>query len=112
MSQSTNKIWYAAAAAGALIGVAVLSHYLSQGKSSSSSECFAEIDALGPPKKEGNGMLSFNYYKDIFMIISKHAKQRFADERKDLLMRRRQLLRENKLDEYKELVKTMIQKEE
>lgn len=46
------------------------------------------------------------------MIISKHAKQRFADERKDLLMRRRQLLRENKLDEYKELVKTMIQKEE
>jgi hypothetical protein len=33
------------------------------------SQVYEEIDALGPAKKEMNGMLSFMYYKDVFAII-------------------------------------------
>ena len=76
MSEGNNKtLIYALAGAGALIGAALVFHYVSnKQEASSSSQCFEEIEALGPAKKEANGMLSFNYYKDIFMIISKHSK--------------------------------------
>jgi len=50
---------------------------------------FDEIEALGPPKKESSGFLTFPYYKDIFLIISKHSKARFAEEKKELLTKRR-----------------------
>jgi hypothetical protein len=56
--------------------------------------------------------LSFPYYKDVFMIISKHSKARFADEKKDFIAKRRNALKSNNDREYKEIVKEMIQKEE
>jgi hypothetical protein len=69
-----KKLLYALAGGAALIGGAIIFSYLSGKSESSSSVCFEEIDALGPPKKEPNGLLAFNYYKDVFLIISKHAK--------------------------------------
>jgi len=50
---------------------------------------FDEIEALGAPKKESNGFLTFAYYKDIFLIISRHSKARFAEEKRELLTKRR-----------------------
>jgi hypothetical protein len=69
-----KKIYYVAAAGAALIGGALLFSYLSGKSESLHSLCFEEIDALGPAKKESNGLLAFVYYKDVFLIISKHAK--------------------------------------
>lgn len=113
MSQSgSGKTWlYVVAGAAALVGAAVVFHNISN-KQSVASAVFDEIDALGPPKKEMNGMLSFAYYKEVFGIIQKHSKAKFGKEKKELLEQRRRLLRENKMNEYKELVKEMIQKEE
>jgi len=71
---------YALAGVGALVAGALVFHYVSN-KQASNSQCFDEIEALGPPKKQSNGLLSFDYYKDIFMIISKHSKLKFASER-------------------------------
>jgi hypothetical protein len=59
-----------------------------------------------------NGLLNFGYYKDVFFIIQKHAKLSFSEEKSEMLKKRRSLLKENKMPEYKELVKEMIQKEE
>lgn len=42
----------------------------------------------------------------------KNARSSFADEKKELLVQRRELLRNGKMTEYKELVMEMIQKEE
>lgn len=39
-------------------------------------------------------MLAFEYYKNMFMIISRYAKGRFADEKKDLVAKRRRFLKE------------------
>jgi hypothetical protein len=62
---SANKVLFGAlAVAGALVGGALLFHLLQ-----SSSAVIEEIDALGPPKKEMNGLLSFAYFKDIMSIV-------------------------------------------
>lgn len=58
--------------AGALVGTGLVV-FLITNKSACNKQCFLEIDQLGPVKKDGNGLMSFSYYKDIFMIISKHA---------------------------------------
>lgn len=109
---SSNKPWvYVALGAGALVATAVVVHLLTS-KSSGSSHCFDEIDSLGAPKKEPNGLLSFGYFKELFGIVSKYAKQKFADEKKDLTARRRKALKEGNEQLYKEIVKEMMQREE
>lgn len=113
-AQNANKaLWVGLAAGAALIGGAVIFHLI-QGKagSSSSNAVIEEVDSLGPPKKEMNGILSFSYFKDLMSVVQRHAKERFADEKKELLSRRRALLKDGKTDEYKEVVSEMIKKEE
>ena len=97
------------------MGIALLSHFLSgkQGEETGAlSKALEEIKALGEPKREANGLLAFSYYKDVFSIIMKNARSSFAEEKQQLLAQRRELLRNNKTEEYKELVMEMVQKEE
>ena len=70
MSSNNKPLLIGLAAAGALVGAAVLFHLISgkQGASSSSA-VLEEIDALGAPKKEMNGLLSFPYFKDLMSIV-------------------------------------------
>ena len=108
MSSTGSKAWvYLAAGSAALISAAVIFH-LATNKPSPSSKVLDEIEALGTAKKEANGLLSFPYYKDVFAIISKGAKQSFAVEKKALLEQRRKLLKDGNMDEYKNLVKDMV----
>ena len=54
MSTDNKKLGvYIAVGASALIGGALLFHYLSN-KDSDSGKCLEEIEALGPVKREGN----------------------------------------------------------
>jgi hypothetical protein len=67
----------AAGAALALVGGALLLHYFSSKQSESGevlSKALEEISALGDPKREANGLLSFPYYKDVFQIIMRNAR--------------------------------------
>ena len=113
MSDKSNKsLLYVAAGAAVVIGGALLFNYISNSSSASSSQCFEEIDQLGPPKKDPNGLLNFGYYKDVFLIISKHAKGKFADEKKELVARRRSCLKDGKMDEYRQIIEQLIMKEE
>lgn len=116
MSSGSNKNLLIALGAGvAVVAGAVILHLINskaEGSAAQTQKVLEEIDALGPPKKEMNGLLNFGYYKDVFFIIQKHAKLTFAAEKSEMLAKRRSLLKENKMGEYKELVKEMIQKEE
>lgn len=89
MSDSKKTYMYLAAGASLVVGAALLFNYISGKTSSSNTLCFEEIDNLGQPKKDPNGLLSFSYYKDVFLIISKHAKSKFAEEKKELIAKRR-----------------------
>lgn len=111
MSQNgVNKnVIYGLAAAGALVGAAILFNYISnKSTNATSSAVLDEIDALGPAKKEANGLLTFPYYKDIFLLITKHSKAKFGEEKKDMLVRRRAALKDGREAEYKEIVKEAI----
>ena len=114
-SKGDNKsLFYVLGAGALLIGGAVLFHLLSNKDEGAhaTSKVLEEIDALGAPKKEANGMLQFHYYKEVFFIIQKHAKQRFAADKQSMLSKRRILLKQGKMSEYKDIVKDMIHKEE
>ena len=76
------------------------------------SKAFIEIKALGEPKREANGILAFSYYIEIFSIIIKNARSSFAKEKQQFLDRRRDLLRNNMMSEYKDLVIEMVQMQE
>lgn len=108
MSEQNKKLLYVALGGAALVGAALVFALFSGKSESSSSICFEEIDALGPPKKESNGMFAFSYYKDVFLIISKHAKLKFADEKKELVAKRRKLLKEGNMIEYRGIVEQLI----
>lgn len=102
------------AAAAALVGGAILFNYLqSKSEGTTTTEALlVDVDALGPPKREANGLLSFPYFKDLMMTVQRHGKERFASDKKEFLFRRRHLLQEKKEKEYKEVVAEMIKKEE
>jgi hypothetical protein len=116
MSSTGNKNWlFAIGAAIALVGGAMIFNYFSNKETTDSTglnEALNEIAALGEPKRDASGRLAFNYYKQVFNIIMKNAKQSFAAEKGDLLKKRRALLKDKKMDEYKAVVSEMIQKEE
>ena len=71
-----------------------------------------DIDALGAPKKDPSGIISFNYYKDLFTIVGKYGRQRFAEEKKELINKRRKALKDKNDALYSEIVKDIITKEE
>ncbi len=71
-SQNAGKaLWIGLAAGAALVGGAVIFHLLSAKSESSNSTtaCIDDIDALGAPKKEMNGLLSFTYFKDLMGVV-------------------------------------------
>ncbi len=117
MSSTGSKNWIIAlGAAIAVVGGALIFHHFSSKETNEDStglnEALSEIAALGAPKREPSGRLAFSYYKQVFFIIMKNAKKSFAAEKSDLLKRRRELLKDKKMDDYKHIVGEMIQKEE
>lgn len=71
--QGSNKnALYVAIAGAVVVGGAIIYHLLSsknEEAAQQASKVIEDIDALGPPKKDMNGFLSFPYYKDVFQII-------------------------------------------
>lgn len=89
MSSTGSKNWLLAVGATvAVIGAAVIFHLVSNKESAGNSglnEALTEIAALGEPRREANGLLAFDYYKNVFFIIMKHARLSFAEEKQQLL---------------------------
>lgn len=111
-AQSTqSKAWIAALVGGAvLIGGALVFHLLQQKEDGPS--LLDDIDQLGDVKKGPNGYLQYDYYKRVFILIQKHSKLRQQDERKEAVAKRRQFLKDGNEEEYKRIVKELIEREE
>ncbi len=75
MSDNPSRVWmYAAAGLGALVTGALVFHYLSNKQAAGLDQLADEISALGPVKKDTNGLLVFDYYKDLFLLVTKYSK--------------------------------------
>lgn len=57
-------------------------------------------------------MLSFQYYQKLFMIVNKHAKERTAETKKQLIEERRAHLKSGDEASYKESVMASIKADE
>ena len=114
MSSTNNNVWkYLVAGGAAIVAGAVICNYLMSNDSDSGiNKCLEDIDALGPVKKENNGILAFNYYKDMFTVVGKHGRLRFAEEKRDMVLKRRKALKEGDHKLYADIVKEIITREE
>ena len=94
---------------GALVTSALVFNYLSGGESN--QKVIEELDELGTVKRQGH-VIEFKYYKDLFAVIAKHSKIRFAEKKKEFLTRRRAALKAGNNAEYKQIVQEQMMQEE
>ena len=111
MSDNLKKIGYIALGVGALVTVALLFNNANS-KDSKEQGMYDQISALGPPQKGQNGLLTFDFFKQVFMIVNKYSKEKFSEQKKEYLAQRRQALKDGEDAKYSELVKQAMQKEE
>ena len=58
------------------------------------------------------GGLHFDYFKDLMLILSRHARASFSTQKQAAIEKRRKLLKEFNLTEYSEVVKELVRTEE
>lgn len=85
---SNNKLMYLLVGAGAVVVGALAYHFIS-GSKSALPDIIEDVEALGDVKKDSRGILTFEYFKNIFILAQKHAKLKFAEAKQDLMARRR-----------------------
>ena len=102
MSTGNKNLLYAALGGAALIGAALAFHFMSQSEGAQSSDALIEeIAALGEPKRDQNGLLSFHYYKELFLIVNKYVKERNAANKQEMVAERREALKAGDMNKYK-----------
>jgi len=72
----------------------------------------AEVDSLGEVKKNEYGGIQFEYFMELMLTITRHARSSIASFKRDLIEKRRKLLKDLEVDEYKVVVKKIIKLEE
>ena len=71
-----------------------------------------EIKDCEPVVKKDNGSLDFSSFKEVYYKVNKAAKLAYQDEKKDLLQKRRNLLKKDDNEGYAEVVAEMSKREE
>ena len=88
MSDNVKKIGYIALGVGAVVALAFLFNNANQ-KGAKEQGMFDQISALGEPQKNAQGLLSFEYFKQVFVIVNRYSREKFAEEKKEFLNKRR-----------------------
>lgn len=102
-----------AAGAAAVIGAALLFHNMStESAEGGSDKMLAEIALLGEIKRDQNGLLSFHYYKELFLIVNKYVRERNAPSKKEMVEERRGELKKGDMAAYTAIVQEILKKEE
>ena len=113
MSDSKKNLLYAAIGGVAIVGCALVYHIISNSEGAQQQDgLIDEIAALGEPKRDQNGLLSFHYYKELFLIVNKYVKARNAASKVEMVADRRQALKDGDMNRYKQIVQDIIQQEE
>lgn len=56
-------------------------------------------------RKQPNGLLQFDYFLNVFKLVIKYSRKKGQDKKKEMLAKRRALLKEGKDSEYADSVK-------
>ena len=110
MSFSGSKPWVLAI--GAALAIAGGIYFLHIQKNNTlMKEIMREVDALGPAERDASGKVSFAYLKAVYIIADKSASKRFKPFKEKFIRKRRDLLKQNNLEEYKKVVVEMNESE-
>ena len=77
----SKKLLLALGSATIFLGVALYMNKKFSDRKNINSDLIKEIFALGNPKKDKNGLYTFDYFKNIMNIAYKYAAQTFAESR-------------------------------
>lgn len=95
-----KKVLYALIGGAAVVGAAVAYHLASKSAEEADDGIDEDLEQLGPPEMEANGMLKFEYFLKIFQICSYYGKTQFLLKKKDCVRNRRLALAENDDKKY------------
>ena len=107
-----KKVLYALIGGVAVVGAAVAYHMASKSAEEADDGIDEDLEQLGPPEMEGNGMLKFEYFLKIFQICSFYGKNQFNIKKKEYVRTRREALAEGDDKKYEQIVMEMTQQEE
>lgn len=107
-----KKVLYALIGGVAVVGAAVAYHMASKSAEEADDGIDEDLEQLGPPEMEANGMLKFEYFLKIFQICSFYGKNQFNIKKKEYVRTRREALAEGDDKKYEQIVMEMTQQEE
>lgn len=107
-----KKVLYALIGGVAVVGAAVAYHLASKSAEEADDGIDEDLDQLGEPQYEPNGMLRFDYFLKVFQICSFYGKNQFNIKKRELITQRRLALADNDDKKYEQIVMDMTQQEE
>jgi hypothetical protein len=110
-----GKLPYIIAGVGAVVGGALLFHYLTGADEEGESkydELHSDLEEVGQVSKDASGMVKFDDFLKIFKLVTKHSKKQITKFKKDNNEKRRKFLKEGDEDAYKDCIRKQISQEE
>ena len=107
------KVKYALLAGAAVVGSAIAYHFLSNSTEEATDDGLdADLDQLGALELDAEGRIDFAQFLKIFQICSFYGKSQFLVRKKELIVKRREALKNNDTQLYEQTVMQMTQEEE
>ena len=103
---------YALMGGVAVVGAAVAFHFLSKSSEEVDDALDADLAELGELELDSRGIIEFKQFLKIFQICSFYGKTQFAERKREFINKRRQALKDNDENTYKQIVMSMTQEEE
>ena len=121
VDKSNKNLWIGLAAAGALVGAALLFHWANSGDEEEgiaggvdSDKLLKSLEAAGlnKPKQTPQGMLDTKYFLDLLQFVGVTSKEQTKGQRQRNLDNRRKAYKDQDWDEYERIVKDTITQED
>lgn len=115
MDSSTKKILLAVGAAAGVFVTGYAIYQLSSKKAVTTAqdeELLEDVRKIGTVKANAQGVFDFEHFVEIYKIIRKHSKRQLQQILDEMKTKRRQLLKEDKIQEYRQLVLEQTKNEE
>ena len=119
--QDNKNLWIGLAAAGALVGAALLFHWATSGDEEDAAGAGLDSDkllkaleqaGLNKPKQTPQGMLETKYFLDLLQFVGVTSKDQTKPQRQRNVDNRRKAYKAKDWEEYERIVKDTITQED
>lgn len=115
MSDMKQKLLIGGAAVGAIVGGALLYHWLTAeggAEEEANSELKKELSDMKSLEKDANGAIKLPDFINLFKVITKHSKMKISEVKANNASERRQFLKDKEEEKYRDTVKNQMHQEE